>query len=192
MTASTRRIRPLQQRVFTISVLAAAALPALGCGDESNAQKMPTASGGEAAGGNANSGATGGSAGAAGNNQGQAGNGPGGSSSGTAAVIRIACGTNHTCALLANGSVKCWGQNDYGQLGLGDMDNRGDEPEEMGAFLPTVDLGTGRTAIALAAGGYKTCAILDDASVKCWGGNTEGQLGLATRNIAVITRRDGR
>ena len=39
----------------------------------------------------------------------------------------------------------------------------------MGDNLPTVDLGTGRTAKAISAGRYATCAILDDDSVKCWG-----------------------
>ncbi len=56
-----------------------------------------------------------------------------------------------------------------GQLGLGDTTDRGDGPGEMGDNLPAVDLGTGRTATAIAAGGYHTCALLDDGTVKCWG-----------------------
>jgi alpha-tubulin suppressor-like RCC1 family protein len=47
----------------------------------------------------------------------------------------------------------------------------------MGDNLPSTDLGTGRTATAISAGKYHTCAILDDASVKCWGYNNHGQLG---------------
>jgi len=46
------------------------------------------------------------------------------------------------------------------------------------AVLPTVNLGTGRTATATAAGNYHTCALLDNASVKCWGRNDVGQLGI--------------
>jgi len=90
----------------------------------------------------------------------------------------IVAGGYHTCALLDNGSVKCWGQNDFGQLGLGDINNRGDAAGEMGDNLTAVDLGTGRTAKSLSAGIYHTCAILDNNSVKCWGRNGFGQLGL--------------
>ncbi len=91
----------------------------------------------------------------------------------------------HTCALLDNGDVKCWGRG-VGVLGLGDTANRGDGPGEMGDNLPSVDLGTGRTAVAISAGG-PSCAILDDGSLKCWGPNSDGQLGLgdtATRGDA--------
>ena len=80
----------------------------------------------------------------------------------------IATGAEHSCALLDNASVKCWGLNDYGQLGIDNTTTMGDGPGEM-AVLPSIDLGTGRTATAIAAGYYHTCALLDNASVKCWG-----------------------
>jgi alpha-tubulin suppressor-like RCC1 family protein len=83
----------------------------------------------------------------------------------------------YTCALLDNGSVKCWGESDNGELGLGTRRDRGDQPGEMGAALPAVDLGTGRTATAISAGGQHSCALLDNGSVKCWGRNSLGQLG---------------
>lgn len=89
----------------------------------------------------------------------------------------ITAGRDHTCALLDGGRVQCWGRNADGQLGLGDMQDRGDGPGEMGDALPSVDLGTGRTAVAITAGSHHTCALLDDASVKCWGDNDRGQLG---------------
>ncbi len=89
----------------------------------------------------------------------------------------VATGVGHTCALLDNATVKCWGGNASGQLGLGDIASRGDEPGEMGDALPPVNLGTGRTATAIAAGGDHTCALLDNATVKCWGENDDGQLG---------------
>ncbi len=90
----------------------------------------------------------------------------------------LTTGEFHSCAILANGSVRCWGLGGQGQLGAGDTVSRGDDPDEMGAFLPAVSLGSGRTAIALTAGSVHTCAILDNGSVKCWGDNTSGQLGL--------------
>ena len=51
-------------------------------------------------------------------------------------------GSGHTCVILDNDSVKCWGRNHYGQLGLGDTANRGDGSNEMGNALAAVDLGT--------------------------------------------------
>ncbi|MCB9372637.1 MAG: hypothetical protein H6518_07625 [Microthrixaceae bacterium] len=90
----------------------------------------------------------------------------------------IATGYAHTCAILDDGSVKCWGVNSSGQLGLGDTAARGAGPGEMGDSLPVVSLGTGRTAVAISAAAASTCALLDDGSVKCWGGNSAGQLGL--------------
>ncbi len=97
-------------------------------------------------------------------------------------AIEVAAGNNHTCALLDNGSVKCWGYNLYGQLGLGDTAFRGDDPGEMGDNLPAVPLGTGRTATAIVASIAHTCALLDDGSVKCWGYNGDGGLGQGHAN----------
>jgi len=90
----------------------------------------------------------------------------------------IAAGDMHSCALLDNASVKCWGINNAGQLGIGNKTYMGDGSGEMGDNLPVVDLGTGRTATAIAAGSFHTCALLDNASVKCWGYNDNGQLGI--------------
>jgi alpha-tubulin suppressor-like RCC1 family protein len=90
----------------------------------------------------------------------------------------IAKGSSHACAILDNNSVKCWGGNNAGQLGLGDNNNRGDNLNEMGDNLPPVNLGTGLTAKAIVAGGDFTCALLNNDTVKCWGDNMFGQLGL--------------
>jgi alpha-tubulin suppressor-like RCC1 family protein len=94
----------------------------------------------------------------------------------------IAAGNHHTCAILDNASIKCWGANEAGQLGLGHTNNRGDNSSEMGNYLLAVDLGSGIKAKAIATGGSHTCAILDNASVKCWGANASGQLGLGDTN----------
>lgn len=96
--------------------------------------------------------------------------------------LQVVAGYTHTCALLDDGTVKCWGANNRGQLGYGDTSDRGDAGGEMGDDLPTVSLGTGRTAIALAAGREHTCALLDNDTVKCWGRNDLGQLGLGDTN----------
>jgi alpha-tubulin suppressor-like RCC1 family protein len=102
-------------------------------------------------------------------------------------TIQLALGSEHACALFGDHTVKCWGKNDHGQLGLGDAIDRGSSPDTMGAALPTVDLGQGRTAIAIAAGFDVTCAVLDTHELKCWGWSPFGELGLgdtATRGDA--------
>jgi alpha-tubulin suppressor-like RCC1 family protein len=93
-------------------------------------------------------------------------------------AVALAAGGHHACAILDNGKVKCWGYNPYGELGLGDTNSRGDVPGETGDNLPYVNLGTGRTAVALVGGEYHTCAILDNAQLKCWGENSYGELGI--------------
>jgi E3 ubiquitin-protein ligase HERC3 len=90
---------------------------------------------------------------------------------------RLVSGARHTCVILDDDSVKCWGENRSGQLGLEDKESRGDAPSEMGDALPRVDLGTRRTALGLAAGDQHTCALLDTHAVKCWGGGLAGALG---------------
>lgn len=92
----------------------------------------------------------------------------------------LALGEQHSCALLDNQTVKCWGGNGEGQLGQGDTQVRGNKANQMGANLPAIALGTERKAKSLWAGGFHNCALLDDDSVKCWGGNVAGQLGIGT------------
>lgn len=85
----------------------------------------------------------------------------------------IAAGLDHTCALLADGSVRCWGENEKGQLGLGHVDDVGitETPAQAGP------LALGGTAIAIVVGGEHSCALLDDYGVVCWGNNMDGRLG---------------
>ncbi|MFM2308798.1 MAG: hypothetical protein RLY87_919 [Chloroflexota bacterium] len=90
-------------------------------------------------------------------------------------AVAVSAGAAHTCAILDTGAVTCWGQNTYGQLGYGDTTNRGSA--NLGSAMQTVNLGSGKTATAIAAGGYFTCAILNDGTLKCWGYNATGQLG---------------
>ena len=94
---------------------------------------------------------------------------------GGARATAISAGIYHTCALFDNGAVKCWGRNNYGQLGLGNTTN---------VILPTVDLdlGSGVKVTAINAGADHTCALFDNGAVKCWGLNYYGQLGLGNTN----------
>lgn len=95
---------------------------------------------------------------------------------GRVAAASVTAGTAHTCAILTDGRVRCWGSNSYGQLGLGHTDpvSVSNKP----SALPTVSLGNGAVAVALAAGERHTCALLEGGSVRCWGDNLDGQLGL--------------
>jgi len=83
----------------------------------------------------------------------------------------IASGDSHTCAIVANGRVVCWGDDSLGQLGNGPGVGSVDAPGD-----PIV-LPTGTHAIALTAGAAHTCALLSDGSVSCWGDDSRGQLG---------------
>jgi cysteine-rich repeat protein len=86
--------------------------------------------------------------------------------------VALALGSQTTCALSSTGLVKCWGNNDSGQLGLGNI-----ESTKAPSKLSAIDLGTGRTAVAISVAGANACALLDHGDVKCWGANLAGQLG---------------
>ncbi len=79
-----------------------------------------------------------------------------------------ALGTAHSCAIFNDGEVKCWGDHFLGQLGAS---------PNLQSLFPSVNLGNGRNALSLSAGGGHTCAILDDGKIKCWGKNKNGNLG---------------
>ena len=87
-------------------------------------------------------------------------------------AVAVATGNYHTCAILDNGDLKCWGADGYGQLGDGGTDTDLHTPS-----TTPIDLGTGRTAVAVSAGYFHTCAILDNGDMKCWGMDSKGQLG---------------
>jgi alpha-tubulin suppressor-like RCC1 family protein len=88
-------------------------------------------------------------------------------------VTQIAAGGSHTCALLDDGTVRCWGRNANGQLGYGNTAAVGDN-ESPSAAGP-VDVGG--TVTQIAAGTNHTCAVLADRTVRCWGLATVGRLG---------------
>lgn len=90
---------------------------------------------------------------------------------------RVSIGFRHMCARTDDGRVKCWGRNTEGQLGYGDTTNRGDGLGANVADLPAVNVGAGRTAVAVMAADYHTCAVLDTFELKCWGEGGNGELG---------------
>ncbi|HEY2517503.1 MAG TPA: hypothetical protein VGI39_41805 [Polyangiaceae bacterium] len=86
-------------------------------------------------------------------------------------ALAVSAGESHACALLASGTVKCWGFNGSGQIGDGSY-READTP---------VDVKGVAGVKALASGVVHTCALHQDGSVVCWGFNGSGALGNGTR-----------
>lgn len=100
--------------------------------------------------------------------------------------IYITTGAFHTCALFSTGGVKCWGNGSNGSLGYEKKADIGSSDTHMGPNLPFVNLGTGVVVSKLATGSFHNCVILSDGKIKCWGLNSNGQLGLGdTRNRGI-------
>src|SRR4029079_9581953 len=74
----------------------------------------------------------------------------------------------HTCSLLADGTIRCWGTNYVGQLGDSTTAGLSQKPKARQGIA---------NAIGLAVGGFHNCALLSDRTVKCWGRNQDGQVG---------------
>ncbi len=87
----------------------------------------------------------------------------------------VSVGEGHSCALLEDGRVLCWGSNWGAELGTGNQTPYSTTSKPSG--IPTVDFGPGRTAVELDVGGRHTCAISDNAEVRCWGANSNYQTG---------------
>ena len=103
----------------------------------------------------------------------------------TSGVTAITSGIMHSCALLSSGSVKCWGANNYGQLGDGTTSNRNEPAQVSGLTSGVVSI----------SGGYEhTCAVLTNGEAKCWGRNGYGELGDGTtthKNVPTSVKVDG-
>ncbi len=85
-------------------------------------------------------------------------------------AVHIACGSLHSCAIVTDGTVRCWGGNTLGQIGDGTTTMR-----------PTPVAVPGLTGVrALAAGANFTCAALSDGTARCWGESAAGQLGVTS------------
>ena len=85
-------------------------------------------------------------------------------------IRQLVSGMSHSCALLNNGLVKCWGANIHGNLGQGSTMTIGDDPGEL-AVMPTISLPA--RAAQISSGDNHVCALLENQSVVCWGKNSE-------------------
>ena len=94
-------------------------------------------------------------------------------------VKAVAGGDSHTCAILDDNTLKCWGWNNIGQVGNGNTTDQ-NSPQ-------SVNLGNSRTATAVSGGKWHTCAIRDDGSVVCWGHAGNGQLGIGSASTDTCT-----
>ncbi len=92
-------------------------------------------------------------------------------------VKQVAAGFDHSCVILYDNSVNCWGSNYVGQLGQGNTTEYGGSPSAPISSEPPVNLGSGRTALQISAGYSHTCALLDTHQVLCWGAGGGGDLG---------------
>jgi len=86
---------------------------------------------------------------------------------------QLAAGTQHTCALMRSGAVRCWGEGDHGRLGYGNTRDVGVDvtPAQAG------DVALGEPAMQIAAGAEASCALLASGAIHCWGEGTEYRLG---------------
>jgi alpha-tubulin suppressor-like RCC1 family protein len=99
-------------------------------------------------------------------------------------AVSVTTGIDHSCALLDNGSVSCWGQNEYGQLGTGDR---------VAMSSPTLiaPFDSGRTAVDVSAGRSHTCALLDNGQVSCWGQGSLGHGSIGSSNVPLTITHSG-
>lgn len=101
-------------------------------------------------------------------------------------IEEVVSNKNSNCIRFTSGAVKCWGDNLYGQLGLGDRTTRGNNGTTgtlyneslIGNENLLIDLGTSITAEKIYGGpGEHFCAKTSSTTAKCWGRNDQGQLG---------------
>jgi alpha-tubulin suppressor-like RCC1 family protein len=89
-------------------------------------------------------------------------------------VRAISAGGYHTCGLTISGGVKCWGHNQYGQLGIGTAANRA---------VPIDVRGLSSGISAITVGAYHNCALTTAQRASCWGNNGNGRLGDGTTTV---------
>jgi alpha-tubulin suppressor-like RCC1 family protein len=95
----------------------------------------------------------------------------------TSDVKQISTGDGTACALTNAGSLKCWGDNHWGQLGDGTSSGPQDCSGEACSTMPVDVTGLAPDVAAVSAGGDDTCVVTNTGSARCWGLNAEGELG---------------
>jgi len=86
------------------------------------------------------------------------------------AVIEISSGMHHNCALYATGTIRCWGHNEFGQLGYGNTTNI-----DTVTLVGMVEAGSNIKQVL--AAGQATCVLYQNGTIRCWGNNDYGELG---------------
>jgi alpha-tubulin suppressor-like RCC1 family protein len=99
---------------------------------------------------------------------------------GTLFISSLSAGEAHACVVLSDGRVKCWGANNFGQLGNASSQTCLFVTITFLCSTQPVTVRGISAAIAVAAGNVNTCAVLSSGSVKCWGANASGSLGDGT------------
>jgi alpha-tubulin suppressor-like RCC1 family protein len=98
-------------------------------------------------------------------------------------IASITAGSGHTCAVMTNGTARCWGVNSYGQLG-NNTDTNSTVPVTVVDPTDTTQALTGIASIT--ADGLHTCAVMTNGTARCWGGNDVGQLGNNTTSTSAV------
>lgn len=122
------------------------------------------------------------------NLEGRLGNGTTSTSSNTPLTVSgshqfsmLSSGGQHSCSILDNSSVMCWGDNDFGELGDGSL-SVGGAPNFSSIPVAVLML---PTATFISAGDGHSCAVMPDSTARCWGKNANGQLGNGQQSAAV-------
>ena len=87
-------------------------------------------------------------------------------------VRSVTAGENHTCGVLTNNTVKCWGHNILGQLGRNSVEDIGDDE-----VVDTSTISGISKYVVTGDGANHTCGVLSNDTLKCWGNNLRGALG---------------
>nr|WP_255216008.1 hypothetical protein [Pseudenhygromyxa sp. WMMC2535] len=96
-------------------------------------------------------------------------------------ALSVTAGTYHSCALSLDASVYCWGRFNEGRLGLPALEQDVGDDEEPSTLLQPLNLGA--PALAVAAGGAHTCAVLEGGNLVCWGWAFSGVLGYGNTEV---------
>ena len=100
-------------------------------------------------------------------------------------AVEVSVGDGTVCVLHRDGGVSCWGRNRVGQVGDGTTSSRS-RPVRLNSVTEAVDVSVSSGSPDV---GPHACALHQDGSVSCWGGNELGQLGDGTRDNGLTPRR---